>query len=196
MSYAALRTIHGTLALAFAALLALYAASGWLIIHRSGGEAPQERSLRVPAERIRSEDGAKRAGAIALAAAARAGLAGARVESARREGGEWRVSLARVARTATVTLMPDSETAGVALRNAGFVEGVRRLHRVNATGARDARLLWVVGVDALSIALLLFSLTGVWLFLRLKRDRRLGWLALGAGTLYTLGSIAWLALSR
>ena len=48
----------------------------------------------------------------------------------------------------------------------------------------------------MNVALLLFALTGVLLFLELKRDRRLGWLALGAGTLYTLASFVYLAVSR
>jgi len=196
MSYGTLRTIHGTLALALAVLLALYTVSGWMIIHRTENGTPSERSIDVPAEVVRAADDAKRAREVARAAAERAGLAGARVDRAKLVDGTWRVSLARVARTAEVTLTPGSETALVETREATLREGVKRLHRVNAKGARGARLAWVIGVDALSAALLLFCLTGVWLFVRLKRDRRLGWLALGAGTLYTLGSIAWNALSR
>ena len=38
MKHTTLRTIHGVMALALATLLALYAVSGWLIIHRAGGE--------------------------------------------------------------------------------------------------------------------------------------------------------------
>jgi hypothetical protein len=197
MSYATLRTIHGVLALALAALLALYVATGWMIVHRVGGGPARETmaSARVAAIGGGSEDAARVRGAAAQAAE-RAGLAGARIESAKFVDGAWRVKLTRVARSAEVTLTPGATEARVALRDAALGEGAKRLHRVNAKGASGGQLVWVIGVDALSAALLAFALTGVWLFVRSKRERRLGWALLGASSLYTLGGIAWLALSR
>ena len=197
MSHATLRTIHGVLALALAALLALYAVSGWLISHRVGGGAPAERteSQRVGVV-VGEHEAPARVGELAAQAAAAAGLAGARVESAKFADGAWRVKLTRVARSAEVTLTPGAVEARVALRDAALGEGVKRLHRLTAKGASGGRLAWGIGIDLLSLALLVFALTGVLLFLAQKRDRRLGWTLLGASTLYTLGGIAWLALSR
>jgi hypothetical protein len=197
MSYAALRTIHGVLALGLAALLALYTVSGWMIIHRVGGGEPAVRTVAAPAQALggAGED-AGRVRAAAARAAAHAGLSGARVEGATFADGAWRVKLTRVARSAEVTLTPGAAEARVDLRDATLGEGVKRLHRVNAKGASGGRLAWVVLIDVLSVALLAFALTGVWLFVRVKRDRRLGWALLGASSLYTLGGIAWLALSR
>jgi hypothetical protein len=198
MSYATLRTIHGVLALALAALLALYALSGWLIIHRAGSGTPQERTLLIPAPSIGGEgEELARVREAAIGAAARAGLAGARIQQAKFGDGAWRVTLTRIARSAEVTLTPGAAEAHVALRDAALGEGVKRLHRVNAkSAAGGGQLAWVLLIDALSLALLLFALTGAWMFLRLKRDRRLGFSLLGASTLYTLCGIAWLALSR
>jgi hypothetical protein len=185
------------LALALACALALYAISGWMIIHRTGGGEPAVRSVAVEMAPIEgaSADPA-RVRAAAQQAAARAGLARARTENAKFADGAWHVKLSRVARSAEVTLMPGAAEAHVALRDATFGEGVKRLHRVNAKGASGGRLAWVIGIDALSLALLVFSLTGVWMFVALKRDRRLGWALLAASTIYTLGGVGWLALSR
>jgi hypothetical protein len=47
-------------------------------------------------------------------------------------------------------------------------------------------------IDLLSLALLGFVLSGVWLWWISKRDHRLGFLLLGGSSLYTFGSIAWL----
>ena len=197
MSHAALRTIHGVLALALAALLALYAVSGWMIIHRSGGGTAKTVTTRVSIAPIAgaSEDRA-RVRAVAAEAAAHAGLTGGKPGAAKFENGAWRVPVARVARSAEVTLVPGAASAEVALRSPAFGEGIKRLHRVNANGASGWRLAWALAVDLLSAALLLFGLTGVLLFRAVKRDRRLGWVALGAGTLYTLASFAYLAVAR
>ena len=197
MSHGTLRTIHGVLALALASLLALYAVSGWMIIHRAGGGTPRERTVAIASEAVAGEgEDPERVRAAGAAAAKSAGLVGARVESAKFAGGAWRVKLSRVARSAEVTLTPGAPEASVALRDATLGEGMKRLHRVNAKGASGGRLAWAISIDALSLALLGFALTGVLLFLSLKRDRRLVWRLLGASTLYTLGGIAWLALSR
>lgn len=197
MSHATLRTIHGVLALALAALLGLYVVSGWMIIHRTGGGTPTETTASVPADAIGGEgEDPVRVRAVATAAAASAGLADARVDGAKFADGEWRVKLTRVARSAEVVLTPGAAEARVERRDAGLGEGAKRLHRVNAKGASGGRLAWVIAIDLLSIALLVFALTGVLLFRKLKRKRRLGWALLGASTLYTLGGIAWHALSR
>ncbi len=197
MSHATLRTIHGVVALGLAGLLALYAVSGWLIIHRAGGGEPATLTSRVPIAALgdASEDAA-RVRAIAAAAAAFAGLSAGKPGAAKFENGAWHVSVARVARSAEVTLAPGAAEAEVVLRSSALGEGIKRLHRANANGASGWRLAWALAVDLLSVALLLFALTGVLLFLALKRDRRLGWLALGAGTLYTLASFVYLAVSR
>lgn len=197
MSHATLRKIHGLLALALGGMLAVYAASGWMIIHRVGGGPPTETTLRVPADALSGEaEDRERVRAVATAAAARAGVPGARSEKPELADGVWRVKLTRVARSAEVTLTPGAAEAQVVLREAQFGEGVKRLHRVTAVGARGGRLAWGLLVDALSLALLVFACTGVLLFRAAKRRRRLGWWLLGASSLYTLGGIAWLALSR
>ena len=197
MNHATLRAIHGVLALALATLLAVYAVSGWLIVHGVDGGAPEERTVVVsgPAVGGEREDPA-RVGELAAQAARAAGLADARVVRAELKDAVWRASLRRVARSAEVTLTPGATEARVVLRDAALREGLAQLHHVNAVDAGGARLAWALLIDALSLSLLGFAATGVLLFLRVKRDRRLGWALLGASTLYTLGGIAWLALSR
>lgn len=197
MSYALLRKLHGLFALGLGALLVLYAVSGWMIIHRVGGGAPESTLLRVPADAVGGEgEAAERVRAVAAEAAARAGLSAARAEKPAFADGVWRVKLTRVARSAEVTLTPGAAEAQVALRQATVGEGVKRLHRLNAVGASGGWLAWAWLVDGLSLALLGFSFTGVLLFRAVKRKRRLGWLLLAASSLYTVGGIAWLALSR
>ena len=197
MSQATLRAVHGTVALALATLLALYTLSGWLIIHPFGSGPAETRAVTTEVDPVggASADvaGVRKA---AERAAARVGLTGGVSGKPKFRGGEWRVRVSRAARSADVALVPGARVAEVSLREVSFAGGIAGLHRVTATGATGARLAWVLAKDLLSIALLLFSLTGVLLFMAVKRERRLGWLALGAGTLYTLASFAYLAVAR
>jgi hypothetical protein len=198
MSYTTLRSVHGVLALGLATSLVLYLASGWMIIHNiGGGEAATQATESVSVAPIGGESEAvSRVEAAAVEAAERAGLAGARTRRVEFVEGVWRVKLARVARSAEVTLTPGAQQARVALRDGTLAEGIKQLHHLNALEVSGGRLAWAILIDALSIALLLFAVTGLWLFVRLKRDRRLGWTLLGASSLYTLVGIAWYALSR
>ncbi len=193
-----LRALHGYFALALAAFLLLYTASGWMIIHKIGWGTPELSSLEIPLPELAGglPLDARRAKALASAAAERGGLAAAASGAAKQEDGAWRVSLTRVARSAEVTLRPGAAAARVELRSASLDEGVKRLHRIHAAGARGARLAWAIGIDLLSLALIGFSITGVILFWSLKRDRRLGLALLAASTLYTLGSMAMLLVAR
>jgi hypothetical protein len=200
MSYRLLRALHGYTALALAALLLLYAASGWLIIHRIDWGRATETKREVPLGELAGAGplDAARARSLALVAAERAGLSSAAVagEAKPAEDGAWKVSLARVARSAVVTLRPATGVAELALRDAAFAEGVKRLHRVHAAGASGAKRAWVLAIDVLSLALIGFALTGLLMFFALKRDLRLGLAVLGASTLYTLGSLALLVSAR
>jgi hypothetical protein len=168
-----------------------------MIIHRAGSGTPDETVVRVAAEAVGGEaEEVGRVRAAAAAAAASAGLGTAPVDKAAFADGVWRVRLTRVARSAEVTLTPGAAEAQVVLRDPTLGEGVKRLHRVNAVGASGGRLAWAFLIDVLSLALVVFALTGVLLFRSVKRKRRLGWLLLGASSLYTIGGIAWLTLSR
>lgn len=199
MSHGLLRALHGYTAFALAALLLLYAASGWLMIHGIEWGRPDEATSRVPLMALAAGGprDAEQAKALALEAAERAGLAGAVARDAKQSAdGGWSVSVARVARSAEVTLRPGADAAEVKRRDPPLIEGLKRLHHVTVGGSHGVKLFWAIGVDALALALLGFCLTGVLMFWRLKRDRRLGLALLAGSTLYTLGSIAWLAATR
>jgi hypothetical protein len=197
MRYATLRSIHGLLALSLAGFLGLYTVSGWMMTHNSDNGTPVESTLTAAAPPLggAAEDEA-RVRAVALAVAEGAGLEGAHIKRVRFADGEWRVSLRRVARSAEITLTPAAATARVSLREEGFEGGVKLLHRITAKHVQGARLVWVVLVDVLSIAMIAFSVTGLLMFLSLRKDRRIGWLLLGATAFYTVGGIAWLSASR
>jgi hypothetical protein len=196
MSYRAIRAIHGTLALALAALLALYAVSGWMIIHRVSFGSSASWTTRVRAEAVGgASEEPTRVLAAARGAASAAGLPGAWPKGRKFIDGVWRVELTRVARSAQVTLTPGAPEASVLMREPPIANGMKRLHRLWFNTTEPGRLAWMVARDVLAVALIAFSVTGVLLFRNLKRDRRLGWALLGASSLYTVGGIAWLVLA-
>ncbi|MBM4381958.1 MAG: hypothetical protein FJ091_01190 [Deltaproteobacteria bacterium] len=189
--YPLIRDIHAYLGVALAALLAIYTWTGFEIVH-GGGKRPREIARSEPSVTPvgGANDAIARVEAAARAAAEQAGLAGGAVVRARFEKGAWRARVERVSQYAEVTLTPGSSSAEVRLWRYPARGGVTQLHHVSLTDARGARFAWAIAIDVLSVALIAFALTGVLLFLALKRERRLGWALLAASTLYTLGSIA------
>jgi hypothetical protein len=192
--YRTLLALHGMTALALATGLALYVASGWMILHNAGITPPRRESQLVPVAPVGgATEHRARVEARAAAAAERAGLEGAAARRARFRNGEWKVLVSRAAQAAEVRLAPGATEARVERRHPTLTSGLTNLHHMNAGDAHGAELAWVVGIDALAVALLVFAWSGVAMFLRLKRDRRFGWLLLGASALYTVAGIVWLA---
>jgi hypothetical protein len=193
---ATLRALHGSLALALSALLATYVVSGWLMIHHVRGGAASKRSVIVAVSPVEAEGAAvERVRAVAAEAARSAGLGTGHVEGPKFEKGAWHVRVRRARYSAAVVLKPGAHQARVTLREAPLAESIKRLHQWTAGAAGGRRKPWVLLVDALALALVAFACTGLWLFVRLKRDRRLGWLLLAASSLYTIGGIVWLTLA-
>jgi hypothetical protein len=188
--YPLIRDIHAYLGLALAALVAIYTWTGFEIVHGGGKPAREVARSEVSIEPLGAAgERIERVRAEARAAALQVGIEDGAVRRARFEKGAWRARVSRVSQLAEVTIVPGSTRAEVKLLRYPARGAVTQLHYVNATDASGARFAWAIAIDVLSITLIAFSLTGVLLFLSLKRERRLGWALLGVSTLYTLASI-------
>jgi len=77
----------------------------------------------------------------------------------------------------------------------GPLNMLRYLHVLSGRGGGVGYLAWWLVLDVVSVAMLVFAGTGFLLWYRSTKDRRLGWLILGASWTYAVGLIAWLAWS-
>jgi hypothetical protein len=193
-----LRAIHGTAALTAGLLLTIYAVSGWLIVH--GEFALQgEKTVETTAITLSPDPGlpeelgtGKEAEAYAPAVAAAAGVSGRPHVPERTDDGRWAFRFKKARQDRFVILTPGSTEAELRTETLPFLQGIAWLHKTKRAWGGPAYVLWAWMIDLLSLALLGFVLSGVWLWWISKRDHRLGFLLLGGSSLYTFGSIAWL----
>ena len=71
---------------------------------------------------------------------------------------------------------------------------MNQLHQLHGNEGWSRFWLWGLIVDVVSVSMILFALSGVYMWYVLKKDRRLGWIVLGARTLYVVGLVIFLVL--
>jgi len=80
------------------------------------------------------------------------------------------------------------------------VEGMRRtlfgLHRMHNYGGGWLYDIWVLLYDLASLSLILFALTGVYMWFKLTKHRMVGWIFLATGYGYTLATVLYLVHAR
>lgn len=196
--YRFLRALHGTAALAAGLLVTVYAVSGWLMVHGElalQGERVVEtetitlsRDPGLPADLADGKAGLAYAGAVAEAA----GVSGRPHDPKPTDDGRWTFRFQGARQERFVILAPGSTEAELRTEVLPFRQAIARLHTTAHRWGGPAFFVWSWMIDLLSLALIGFAVSGVWLWWIVKRDHRLGLLILGGSSLYTVGSIVWL----
>ncbi|MEQ1691080.1 MAG: PepSY-associated TM helix domain-containing protein [Gemmatimonas sp.] len=97
--------------------------------------------------------------------------------------------------SAEVVVSPSRDSLTITRTRFGPIRTLRNFHvLVGARGGMGYFAWWVL-LDVLSLAMLLFAVTGLLLWYRTTKDRRLGWLLLAGSWLYTIGLIGYLWLT-
>lgn len=190
-TFRAVRWLHAHVALALAGLLCVYAGSGLVVINKSWlprGDAREERAL--PAAPGLTDEETAREQARELAA--EHGLRGRLESVTASEDGGWRVRLARPGTTETLELPAEGPGRVVIVRQ-GPVDTLNRLHQQDRYGGGFRFSAWALAVDVVSVAMVLFALSGAYLWWASRRDG-VGWLLLVGSSAYALGSGVFLLL--
>ena len=88
---------------------------------------------------------------------------------------------------------PDSDNLNVITKEYGFVYLANRLHSFRWFQGGILYHLWALLLELSAAAMILFALSGIWLWYTLKaRNRALGWIVLRSGAGYTVGSVLYL----
>jgi hypothetical protein len=74
----------------------------------------------------------------------------------------------------------------------GLLRTLRNLHVMTGYGGGPVFIAWSVMLDLVSLAVIAFAVSGVYLWYRHARRRRLGWIVLVGSWGYTTGLIAYL----
>lgn len=188
--YDYVRTVHLYAGVAILVFLLMYFTTGYLMIHPElVADAEPERTTHT--ERLRYA-GERTPEAYAEYLQDTYGLHGQAQDPVRLENGSWRFRYARpgTAYEAVVSARGDS------VRLTESRDSLRRtligLHRLHGYGGGFVYDVWSLFYDLASLALIVFAVTGVWMWHRLTRRRFLGWLVLGGSFAYAGATIAYL----
>jgi hypothetical protein len=93
--------------------------------------------------------------------------------------------------TVEVTTTPGQSELVVVTTRHGWIRTLRGLHVLTGYAGGPAFVAWSLLLDFTALAVIGFALSGIYLWYKLSRRRRLGWLMLGSSWLYTLGVIVY-----
>lgn len=195
--YGLVRTVHLYAGLVLAAGLLMYGVTGFVIAHGDwfpGGEPvlTERRLTSDVAVRMNDEHDAESAIPWQLAAADELGLRGRPGKRQPHDDGSWTFEYGRPGTVERLRLHPGSAEVALVEESTNLARLLNRLHHFHGYAGGGRFFLWGLFVDLASLAMILFPLTGIYLWWTLKRDHRLGALILGGSTAYTVGSLCWL----
>jgi hypothetical protein len=116
---------------------------------------------------------------------------------ARHNDGRFDVVYRRPGAETRVRFFAGSDSLNVITKKYGFNRLMNRVHNFRWYEGGPAYQIWALFMDLASLAMILYAVSGIWLWYTLKvHNRSLGWIVLGSGALYTMGSIVHLMVAR
>ena len=194
------RTIHLWSALLLCSVVGLYALSGFLMVNGRGlrEEASEVERQIVLDETTRLDPGGDLSrpelDAFARRLAEALDLRGRpeRERPERRPNGSWVFRFGRPGTTEEVAVVPGEGRATLTIRRHGPVTTLKGFHHVSGFGGGTKYDLWALVLDVAGLSMLLFPTSGIYLWYRQRRRHPWGWLALGSGLAWVLGSLFFL----
>ena len=196
--YALIRKIHLYSGLVLCFAVALYAFTGFIILHQDwfadGGEVREIVVEGFGAAPPKGGYAREQAQAIADELAALHNLRGRPGRPQHWRNGTWFFPYQRPGTVEEIRIKPDHR-AIITIKEASFAGTMNRLHHFHGYGGGARFWLWGLMVDVVSAATILFAISGIYMWYVLKKDHRLGWIVLGGSTAYAVGSILFLLYS-
>lgn len=97
------------------------------------------------------------------------------------DDGSWAFNYNHPGFHARAVVSPDGKTVEITRTDQGVRGVINGFHRLHGYGGGWLYNVWAVFYDLASLAMIIFPITGFILWLRLRRDKLPGWLALGSG---------------
>jgi len=198
--YVVTRDLHLYLGLFLSPFVLVFAVSVFYLVHASAGRSPEDTPKRVVVDLAISPELERLTGREQVAAL-RPVLSGLGVEGEvnfiRKIAKEHRliVPVLVPGRETTVDLNLERRTAAVSVRETGLGDAIVHLHKmpgphnVNMRGNSTYMKVWRWLADVSSYGLLFLTLSGLYLWIALRAERRIGLTLLSFGALSLFGLI-------
>ena len=200
-SFRLVLTLHLFAGLTLAAYLFMYAFSGFVMLHSSWFPGNTDvvtthglsstLTVRMPTE-MTDEQAWEWGGLLAE----ELDLQGRQIKPKRGEDASWLFNYERPRAHEKLRVEAGEPAVSLEISERGFASTLNRLHQLKGYSGGPRFFVWALFIDLVSVALIVFPLSGIYLWYVIKRDHRLGWLILGTSTAYVVGSLAFLVLRR
>ena len=175
----------------------MYFVSGYIMVHESWfgreNEAISPRSVSLEPSDISAAPDSE---TFALWLQARVGLRGQPSLGQRQGNGEWVFYVERPGMNYKVLLSRDLTSANITGNKTNWTAAMHGFHRLHGYRGGLLYLAWAFVYDLASLAMILFGITGVYMWYVRTKRRTLGWVLLAAGFAYTTGTIIYLMVAR
>ena len=175
--YETIRKIHLYTGLSLLTFVGMYFVTGYVMIHGSWFPTLEiQRTLR-----LEPLSGAKEMSpeACAVYLQDRFGLRGKRLPPQQLKDGRWRFRYAHPGVAYEATVSSGRDSVQIARSDETFLRLMNSYHRLRGYGGGWLYDLWSLLYDLASLAMILFPISGIYMWYKLTRRRWPGWVLLG-----------------
>ena len=188
--YDAIRRIHLYTGVGLLAFVVMYFVTGYVLIHHDWfPDTPAEKSTRE--ESLASAPGASPEEFSALLQR-QFDLRGKRQPPVRMKDGGWKFEYFRPGVTHEAVVPPAGVRVRITTSRHSTPRTLIHFHRLHGYGGGWMYDMWMVLFDLASLSMIVFALTGIYLWYKLTRRRALGWALLAVSISFTAGTIVYL----
>lgn len=119
-------------------------------------------------------------------------LPGKREAPVRNRDGSWEFGYSRPGTWYEAVVNPRGDRVTIKRTDAGAAQTLVGFHRLHGYGGGWVYDLWMVVYDLASFSMIVFAVTGVYLWYKLTRRRALGWVMLAVGVGFTVATMIYL----
>jgi hypothetical protein len=185
--YDFLRRVHLFTAFFLLVFVLMYFVTGLVLVHEEwASKTPPKKTSRSEWITFLGEPGSA---AFQDYLEERFELRGYRQKPKRHGDGSWTFSWSRPGTGYEVILTPDAKEATLTEIKYPARHVVVGLHRIHGYGHGPIYDVWAFFLDLSSVAVILFALTGIYLWFKTVKKRLAGWICLGIGSVFTAATI-------
>lgn len=189
-TYTLLRKIHLYAGLAILTFVIMYFVTGYFMIHHEWFPKP------APAKTTRTERlsyaSTQEAAGFSDYLQETFGLRGKPAQQRRLKDGSWVFRYSRPGTFHEAVVVPAGDTVRITTRNENAIDTMVSFHRLHGYGGGTLYSMWTFLHDLAAFSLILFSVTGVYLWYKLTKRRLLGWILLGISYGYAAVTVLYL----
>ena len=123
-------------------------------------------------------------------------LSGKRLPARRLNDGRWRFEYFRPGTLHRAVVTANRDSVRITTERMSWQRTLIGLHRLHGYGGGWFYALWAVWYDLASLSMILFAVTGIYLWYKRTKKRRLGWMLLTFSWVYAIGTILYLMFSK